>query len=348
MRTLSLLMPRTALSSAPVVVCVTPVRNEEAYLERFLACAGLWADHIVVLDHCSRDRSREIAAAHPKVRLLLDDDPTFNEVRRGGRLLEAAREIPGRRVVMAVDADEALSANVIASSAWGAALAAEPGTILGLRWASILPGCERVWISPDLIPFGFVDDGRNHVGSAIHGGRIPVTEHDRVCALEDVRVLHYQFARWERNMSKQRWYQCWERLNLPDKRPIQLYRQYHTMDALSRSQVQPLDPDWLRAYAAAGLDMTALPPEEPWYRWDEEVLDWLLNHGPQTFARLDVWDPDYEALARRLGRTTNGVRLNDPRTRSARLIHSWLARTQRHAGRRAVRLVQRALIPFGW
>jgi Glycosyl transferase family 2 len=341
-------MPGGAHSSEPVIVCLTPVRNEQPFLRRFLDCAALWADHIVVLDQCSTDGSRELAAGHPKVRLIVNDDPAYDESQRQRTLLEAAREIPGRLVLMALDADEALSANVLRSRAWRAALNAGPGTILRLRWASVLPGFERAWISPDLIAFGFIDDGRDHVGHAMHSGRLPGGRDQPTLALDDVRVLHYQFATWERNKSKQRWYQCWERLHYPRKRPIQLYRQYHAIDAVPRSQVQPLDPDWLEAYAAAGVDMTSLPPDEPWYRWDEEVLDWLIVHGPRTFERLDVWEPDYDALARRLGRSTSGVRLNDPRGWSTRLVHRWLALTQVHAGRRSVRLAQRALIPFGW
>jgi glycosyltransferase involved in cell wall biosynthesis len=332
----------------PVVVCVTPVRDERAVLERFLACAALWADHIVVLDQCSTDGSREVAAAHPKVRLLLNDDPTYDEAARQRVLLGAAREIPGRRVLVALDADEALSANVLRSRAWHDAIRAAPGTILRLRWASILPGFARAWISPDLIAFGLVDDGRVHTGPPIHSRRLPAGLDQPSLALEDVRVLHYQFATYERNRSKQRWYQCWERLHDPRKRPIQIYRQYHRLDALPDAEVQPLRADWFGGYMEAGLDMRSLPPPEPWYRWDEEVLDWLVEHGPSKFERLDIWDLDYEALARRLGRPTDGRPLGDPRGPGTRLIHRALARTQAHAGRRGVRLVQRALIPFGW
>jgi hypothetical protein len=341
-------MPGGAHGSDAVVVCLTPVKDEKPVLKRFLACAALWADHIVVLDQCSTDGSREVAAAHPKVRLLLNDDPTYDEAARQRALLAAAREIPGRRVLVALDADEALSANVLRSRAWREAVRAEPGTVLRLRWASILPGFQRAWISPDLIAFGLVDDGRGHSGPRIHSSRLPAGPEQRSIAIEDVRVLHYQFATWERNRSKQRWYQCWERLHDPRKRPIQIYRQYHGLDALPEAEVQALRPEWFHGYTELGLDMTSVPPPEPWYRWDEEVLDWLVEHGPSTFERLDIWDLDYESLARRLGRKTDGLRLGDPRGPGTRLIHRCLARTQAHAGRRSVRLAQRALIPFGW
>jgi glycosyltransferase involved in cell wall biosynthesis len=340
-------MPEDVALSPPTVVCITPVRNERDHLGRFLACAGEWADHIIVLDQCSTDGSRELAAAHPKVRLIVNDDPTYDEHARQTRLLQAAREIPGRRVVMALDADEALSANVLESDEWRAALSAAPATVLRLRWANLLPGCRRAWIPPEPIPFGFVDDGRDHRGPAIHSPRIPAGEDQPSLTLEDVRVLHYQYAAWERMKSKQRWYQCWERVHHPSKRPIQLYRQYHLMDAIPEERVHPVEPSWFQAYAARGVDMTAVV-DAPWHPWDEDVLDWLLEFGPAAFARLDIWQPDYEALARRLNRSTNGVRLSDPRGPGTRLAHRWLARTQRRAGERPVRLAQRLLIPFGW
>jgi glycosyltransferase involved in cell wall biosynthesis len=328
-------------------VCVTPVRNERDALERFLRCAGEWADHIVVLDQCSTDGSRDLAARDPKVRLIVNDDPAYDEAARQRRLLQAAREIPGRRLVMALDADEALTANVLESAEWQMALTAEAGTVLRLRWANLLPGCDRAWIPPEPIAFGFIDDGREHRGPAIHSTRIPAGDDQPSLVLQDVRVLHYQYAAWNRMKSKQRWYQCWERLHHPRKRPIQLYRQYHVMDAIPDEQVHAVDPAWFAAYQRVGIDMTTVA-DGPAPAWDEQVLDWIIEYGPDTFARLDVWQPDYEALARRLDRSTNGVALSDPRGRATRVVHRWLARTQPRAAARWVRLLQRCLIPFGW
>ena len=34
----------------PTVVCLTPVKNEAWILDRFLKCAGLWAEHIIIAD----------------------------------------------------------------------------------------------------------------------------------------------------------------------------------------------------------------------------------------------------------------------------------------------------------
>ncbi len=248
---------------------------------------------------------------------------------------------------MALDADEALSADTISSPSWTAALQAPPGTALRFRWANLLPGCERAWIPPEPIVFGFVDDGREHDGAAIHTPRLPATEEQQSIVFEKNFVLHYQYAAWSRMKSKQRWYQCWERLHHPNKRPIQLYRQYHQMDAIPPEEVHVADPAWFARYERADLNMTNVT-EEAWYKWDQEVLDWLIEYGPEHFARLDVWERDFETLAEQLALKPHDASLADPRGVVTKAVHRWLARTQHRAAQGRTRLAQRALIPFGW
>jgi len=45
------------------------VKNEESVMQRCLDCVGKWADEIIVVDTGSTDRTKEIAAACPKVKL---------------------------------------------------------------------------------------------------------------------------------------------------------------------------------------------------------------------------------------------------------------------------------------
>src|SRR5437016_10395582 len=76
------------------LICVTPVRNEAWVLERFLQCASLWADQIVIADQMSDDGSREIAARFPKVILVDNPSTEYNEGEYHRLLLERARQIP--------------------------------------------------------------------------------------------------------------------------------------------------------------------------------------------------------------------------------------------------------------
>src|SRR4051812_45117660 len=119
------------MSSRPQVVCLTPVKDEAWILERFLAAASVWADHIVVADQGSTDGSRTIAARFEKVKLVENKSEGYDEGARQRLLLETARAVvPGPRVLIALDADEALTAGATASPEWRRILESAPGTVL--------------------------------------------------------------------------------------------------------------------------------------------------------------------------------------------------------------------------
>jgi glycosyltransferase involved in cell wall biosynthesis len=120
----------SAVVARPQVVCVTPVRNEAWTLDRFLRCAETWADHIILADQCSTDETRAVASKYPKVVVVDNPCEEFNDGERHRLVLEAARQIPGPRLILAVDADEALSAEVLDSPRWAHVLNAPPGTVI--------------------------------------------------------------------------------------------------------------------------------------------------------------------------------------------------------------------------
>jgi len=330
-----------------VVICLTPVKNEAWILDRFLASASLWADHVIVADQGSDDASRDIALRHSKVTLVENPDPTYDEGGRQRLLLREARQIPGKRVIIALDADEALTGNWRDTEEWHRILSAPPGTVLNFEWANIRPDWKSCWIPPGRVPFGFVDDGREHSGSALHSNRIPGRDESPSIELTDIKVLHLQYTAWERMKSKQRWYQCWERLNHPRKRPVQIYRQYHHMDAIPEAHLRPVRQDWLAGYVRHGIDFTATAAGERFWT-DGEVLRWLQTFGTARFRRLDIWDVDWAALARKHGFEVSPELLRDPRNRVERAVHDWLRRTQSRQMKPGIRLLQRLLIPLGW
>lgn len=333
-------------SKRPVLVCVTPVKNEAWILERFLRCASLWADHIIVADQNSDDGSREIACRFPKVTLIHNTSPQYDEGTRQALLLDAARRIPGRRIIIALDADEMLTANWSDSSEWGRLQQAAPGTVLTFQWVNVLPDAAHGWMQPEDLPLGFVDDESAHRGEAIHSTRVPAPAGAPRLCLKDVKVLHYQFTDWERMKSKQRWYQCWERLHHPAKRPVAVYRQYHHMDAIPPERRRLLQPEWTGGYARAGIDMAEVRREEV-YQWDRDVARWLAEHGRDMFRRCDIWDINWAERCRIFGLTPAGP-MADPRSALDRRIHQWLARTQGRALSRSVRARQRLLRVLGW
>ena len=334
-------------TNKPVLICLTPMKNEAWVLERFLQCASVWADHIIIADQRSDDGSREIALRYPKVILVDNPGTGYDEGERQRLVFEAARRIPGRRIMLAIDADEVVSANWRDSPEWQALREASPGTVISFRWANLMPDMTTCWLPPGDIPMGFVDDGvSGHSAGALHVPRLPRPAGAPWLRMQDVYVLHYQYTDWERMKSKQRHYQCLEVLDHPKRRAIDIFRQYHRMDVVTPDQKQPVQTEWTIGYEERGIVMNIVNKEGA-YRWDKEVVNLLIQHGPEKFRKCDIWDAEWNTLARGFG-LTPAQTLADPRTPFEKRIHRWLHRTQGRSLDRTVRVRQRLLRLLGW
>lgn len=331
----------------PSIICLTPVRNEAWILERFLRCAERWADHIIVADQDSRDGSRQIAERHPKVRLIRNPGVIVEESSRQALLLDAAREIPGPRLLLALDADEMLSANYATSPEWPTLLAAAPGTQICLERGDLYPFCQDIGVFHAPWLFGFMDDGRPHQGRFMHSPRVPQDEHGPKLFLSDIKVLHYQYTDWSRMKAKHRLYEVTESLRDPRRGAISIYRQYHHMDAPNPWRA-PIPREWFEDYERAGIDMTSSTIDGR-YTFDADTLTHLQKHGPRRFAHLAIWDVDWVALAKVHGFETP-ERYADPRTAWEKRVHAWLAATQAKPLALKARVVSKSLRTFfsGW
>lgn len=341
----------------PTIIVVTPVKDEAWILDTFLAAATSWADHVIIADQQSTDGSPEIAERYDRVRVIRNDDPGYDEGHRQRLLLEEARKIPGPRIIFALDADEVLSGNALDGDFFDRVRSLPAGGGVRMRWAQMLPGLRQAWVEKvNWKYFGFVDNDWEHDGQRLHSARLPVSENVAGLACEDVVVLHLNHAAWKRQWSKLRWYQCWEVLNNPQKRPIPIYRQYHHIDAIPLDEIRAADQAWTAAYARRGIELRI--SDAPATRHDAEVIDWILEFGPERFARINIWqetdwqgrrrDVDWPGKARALGREVPAAAVADPRSASERMIMSWLARTQSRKARLRTRMVQWMLRPAGW
>jgi hypothetical protein len=332
------------------IVCLTPVRNEAWVLERFLRAASTWADVIVVLDQCSEDGSPEIARRFAKVRLTEYSHASYDDAIRRGMLVDLARAAaPGPRILVALDADEFVAADAWQHEEMRQFLSSRPGTVARMRWINVLPQEPRAWIPPALTDFMFVDDDSAFRGEPMHGPRLPgATDAHTNVDLDGPKVVHLQYLDWERMRSKQRWYQAQERIEHPAKRPIQIYRQYHHMDAVASSERHPLRDEWLAGYGPELAPILLAVETQDAYPTDARVLDLLLEHGVERFRRVELWDGGWKARVRALGRTVPEALIVDPHTGIERGVFRWLARTQSRCLKRRIRWMQRALRPFGW
>ena len=331
----------------PTVICVTPVKNEAWILPRFLACASLWADHIIVLDQNSDDGSAQIALEYPKVRLVQNQNQQYDEPDMRARLFEEARRIPGPRLLIGLDADEAITANVFKSLEWDTVLNSQAGTVIAMHLANLMPDLQRCWVPNGQIVCGFMDDGSPYEGGKIHTPRMPVPDQAPRMVLKDLKLLHYQYTDWARMRSKHRWYQCWETLNMPEPRPYGVYRTYHHMNAIKPEDYRPIPSEWFQEYIERDIDMTSTR-KDPEYRWDREVAEYFQEYGTKRFSKLDIWDNDWKAVGRRHG-YEKAEEFKDPRGILEKMMHRWLRRTQAHQFKLQHRIIDALLrrLP-GW
>ena len=320
----------------PKIIVLCPVRNEEWILRRFLSVTSVFADHIIVADQRSTDGSREICKEFPKV-ILVDNPHEFSNVKRQRLLIEEARKIPGPRLLLALDADEILSANVLVSTEWQTMLSSLIGTVIAAPridlWKTPLYYRPLSTVTPsNWMPFGFMDDGSEHSGPLIHSPRIPQPIDRVVFRFNEVVILHYQCTDFQRALSKNRWYLCFERINDPDRNPTELHRMFRQyISEPPPYPPQPCPSKWFDGWIARGIDMTSIR-HEPYYWWDWEVLRMFEKYGERMFRHEDVWYVDWEAIRQaglEMGIPDLPQRpIKDPRTKLERYLTVLCRRTQ--------------------
>ncbi len=315
------------MNEKPTVICLTPVRNEAWILGRFLKAASLWADHIIIADQMSTDGSREIAKSYPKVRLIDNLSDAYDEQARQKLLIDEARKIDGSRLLITLDADEIFTPNVLTSTEWPTILTSQPGTIFKFQWANLRPDMKNMWLA-SYFPWGYMDDGCEHTSNdKIHSGRIPLPlGHDSI-TLNQIKVIHFQYNDWERMQSKHRWYQCFETIQFPNKKAIDIFRMYHHMYAISQDQIVPIPLEWINGYNQLGIDITSVCNKAiNWF--DEKTIEMIGQYGATKFRKINIWDVDWVMKSNHYEKM-NSEALKDPRSKFDRIILKWLIKTQK-------------------
>lgn len=291
------------MQQRPAIVVLTPLKNDAWILRRFLEVTSVFADHILVADQGSTDGGREICAEFEKVTLLDNASPDYDEASRQQLLIAAARErVPLPRILLALDSDEILAANAMASPGWQQMLAAAPGTVLFFEKPNLYltpANCERRAID---FPGGFVDDGVTpHVARRVHSVRIPFPPNASQLVLGDIKILHYALVRPRAQKAKIRMYAAME--NLMGTKTLYTRRRYYWRKRVLRAlgDVEPTPREWFAAWEQRGIDMTTIEDREPYWQ-DLALLDMMIAHGARRFWLDDVWEKDWRTFAREHGR----------------------------------------------
>jgi hypothetical protein len=301
------------------IICLTPVKNEEWILERFLLCASLWADHIIIADQNSTDSSRDIAESFDKVIVVENNSKAFNEPERQKILINAARKISGPKLLIALDADEFLSSNYLDSFEWKHIQSLEPGSRVYFEFINIHSSYRKYWTKGHHY-FGFIDNGSPHVGFEIDSPRLPDTKYSTIYKSSDIKVLHFQYTDPQRVKYKQIWYQCLEK-TLSDttylggrKTNYYIFQRYNKYKFPAR-ELKSLQPNWTDRYIQEGILLFKAKNCSIFFLKYIRIL--FDKYGVDFFEKLDIWEESWNDL---FGSTI----YHDPRTYSTKLIHKWL------------------------
>ena len=329
----------------PEIYCLTPVKNEEWIIERFLKAASLWADKIIISDQGSTDRTVEIAKTFPKV-ILLDNSQLkeFNEQEMRAPLFAEARKYPGKKLLISLDADEILTPN-FDSPEWDTIYNAEEGTRFVFDWLHIMPDLKSYFTTIDNT-CAFIDDGEEYNVGLIHVPRQPCpTKGVKTIKLNDVRILHFQFTNWERMERKHIWYQMYERIYYPQKSCVSIFRGLHYDKCfLENNKTYPLKKEWLDLYKSYNIDITSVI-SVPSYIWDQKILEYIATQPPKYFNRIDTWDINWANKVEDHGGVDKSKFL-DRRSFIDKLVIRYLRHTQKIKDKIWVKIFDRMLKLF--
>jgi glycosyltransferase involved in cell wall biosynthesis len=285
----------------PGIVVVSPLKNDAWILRRFLEVTSVFADAIVIADQGSTDGGPEICRQFPKVAIVRNPDTSYDEASRQELLIGAGRaSMPMPRILMALDVDEILAADAITTSDWQTLLKARPGTTVYFEKPNLFLSPLRCERRPVDFPGAFVDDGTTpHRARRIHSPRLPLGESTLV--LEQVKFLHYALVRPEAQKAKMRMYAALE--NVMGTKSLYWRRRYYWSHRVLRpmGRIEATPPEWFGGWMERGIEMLEIEDQQPYWQ-DLATLDLLLEHGTRRFWLDDIWEKDWIALAKEVGR----------------------------------------------
>jgi hypothetical protein len=276
------------------IIVLTPIKNEDWILENFILTTSLFADHIIIADQFSTDKSLEIINNYPKVILINNENKNFDENYRQNLLINKSRELfPGNNLLLALDADELISANSINSTEWLYIKNLKPGTQIYFDKPDVLPNFNRMLLSNNKALLGFIDDGRKHTGIKIHGNRVP--ESTEKYYSNSITFLHLAFVREYEYYAKQNLYCIIERINGFNNLFIRYkrYSSYFIKKRIINLKIYNLPNNYI-SYNNINIYLITSDINN---LYNLEILNYFKIYGENYFWLEDIWEIDYNKIS---------------------------------------------------
>lgn len=273
-------------------------RNEDWVIGLSLRVALMWADAAVVLLHACEDGTeeivRQIERENPgRVRVIVDADPEWSEMRHRQRMLDEARAWKATHPAI-VDADEVLAGDML-PLVRDTIAELPPGTYLSAGMPCMWRGIHqyridgRLWAGRMDLTLAFHDapglgyrtgaDGYDHHARPPYGGRRYMAGFGFPGG-----VMHLQWVSWRRLLAKHARYKAMERVKYPSKPPAQIDQLYSLATQEQGLRLALAPSSWWEPY---GHLMHHMDPErEPWHA--REVKRLVAEHGAAYFRGLNL------------------------------------------------------------
>ena len=327
----------------PLLIVLTPVRNEAWILRAFLSATSLWADYIIIADQMSTDGSREIAKSFPKVRLIENnrEDIHMGDVRC--MLMEEARRIPGDKILFTLDADEFWSGDFMHTKSWEKIIHSQPDDVFLFKWMNLRPGLKEYVLEPKNEYFNWVThasndffDGAYPKNRFIHEWRLrwsPKSTSEKCYNVDEIRAIHFGEANIKRTENKGIYYAV-SSIAIPNKEYnlVSLYRQYHPV--ITKRTFIPMPNDIFDWYKSQGVDVLQLiDMSDVGQYYTDRVLYYIHRDGAEKYAILDIWDEEF----------CSKHNLPDPRKFWQKLVHLYLRKTRNVSHNIIVRVLDKSI-----
>ncbi|GHB62916.1 glycosyltransferase family 2 protein [Persicitalea jodogahamensis] len=287
------------INNIPIIV-LTPIKNEDWILDTFLRITSLLADYIIIIDQNSDDNSYAILNKYPKVIYLKNLKEDYNEYYRQNILIEKARSIiEGKKILLALDADEIIPLSCIESPEWNYISQLDEGTRLLFKKPDVLPGGETYLNYSNYFLIGYMDDGMPHAGQKFHSPRVPPGRNEY--NVESISFLHLAMIRKSEYQSRQRLYSILENINKSSTLRIR-YRKYsRTFQKIRYSNfLKNIPENYISDYEKIGFFIKKIRSTEQ-NNYNKRILFEFKKFGTKMFWMEDIWYVDYSSINADLG-----------------------------------------------
>ncbi len=328
------------MKDTPLLIVLTPVRNEAWVLRAFLSATSLWADHIIIADQMSTDGSREIYKEFPKVRVVDNTSPYMHQAAARRLLFKETRRILNgntNAILFALDADEILAGDFLHTKAWKTLLSSEPNDCFEWRWMTLKRGDATKYFLSSALYWGVhVSDtlwNGYFPDNNIHEWRLPWPDscHSEQ-ELDDLFSIHFAQLNTLRQQNKVRFYQVSSLQDTKRYNAITLYRQYHTNQPV---KYQPLHADAFSYYEQNGINILDLiDRQDEGQHYTNEIKACFDKNGIEKYAVLDIWDNNW---------CMRNQVIPPQRTLKQKILLWYLRKTNTHTRSHVVRITDKIL-----